>query len=290
MQAAAALHLPTEADEASQDVRWMNAAAFLLAMLVVGALLAAGMQRLARLPMFQFQRVQLEGELQRNNLPTVRAHIVPRLQGGFFGMDLAQAREVFEDVPWVRQATVRRVWPNELRVHLTEHQPAAFWQHEDRDDQLVNVQGEVFDANVGDVEETLPVLAAPPNPPAGLSHQMLDMLRALQPVLASLGDIEVLRISERGSWSVELDTDARLQLGRGNVEEVLARVRRFVRTLPELQRQYPARLAQADLRYPEAYAVKLRDTFTLTEPGGQPGVVRKPIAAATPSPATHPIR
>ena len=42
---------------------------------------------------------------------------------------------------------------NELRVTLEEHRPAAYWEHDDRDDQLVNTFGEVFDANVGDVED-----------------------------------------------------------------------------------------------------------------------------------------
>ncbi len=279
MQAAAALHLPREADEASQDVRWMNAAAALLLGVAVCGLLWAGMQRLSRLPLFTLQQVQLEGDLARNNIATVRANIVPRLPGGFFQTDLARAREVFEAVPWVRKAVVRRVWPNELHVQLEEHRPAAYWQHEDRDDQLVNTFGEVFDANIGDVEERLPTLDAPANAGPGESRAMLDMLRRLQPVLAPLGNIDTLHLSERGSWSVDLDNDADIQLGRGSEEEIIARAQRFVRTLPELKRRYPAPLSYADLRYPEGYAVKLRGTTTSQEVP-KPGAVRKPLPPA----------
>jgi len=279
MQAAAVLHLPREADEASQDVRWMNAAAALLLGVAVCGLLWAGMQRLSRLPLFTLQHVQLEGDLTRNNIATVRANIVPRLPGGFFQTDLGRAREVFEAVPWVRKAVVRRVWPNELRVQLEEHRPAAYWQHEDRDDQLVNTFGEVFDANIGDVEERLPTLDAPANAGPGESRAMLDMLRRLQPVLAPLGNIDTLHLSERGSWSVDLDNDADIQLGRGSEEEIIARAQRFVRTLPELKRRYPAPLSYADLRYPEGYAVKLRGTTTSQEVP-KPGAVRKPLPPA----------
>lgn len=295
MQAAAALHLPREADEASQDVRWMNAAAALLLAVAVCGLLWAGMQRLSRLPLFTLQQVQLEGDLARNNIATVRANIVPRLPGGFFQTDLARAREVFEAVPWVRKAVVRRVWPNELRVQLEEHRPAAYWQHEDRDDQLVNTFGEVFDANIGDVEERLPTLDAPANAGPGESRAMLDMLRRLQPVLAPLGNIDTLHLSERGSWSVDLDNDADIQLGRGSEEEVIARAQRFVRTLPELKRRYPAPLSYADLRYPEGYAVKLRGTTTSQEVL-KPGAVRKPLppsnnkTPATPSRSVNSTR
>jgi cell division protein FtsQ len=243
----------------------MNAAAALLLCVAVCGLLVAGMQRVSRLSLFSLKQVRLEGDLVRNNVATVRANIVPRLQGGFFQTDLARAREVFEAVPWVRKAVVRRVWPNELRVRLEEHQPAAYWQHEDRDDQLVNTYGEVFDANIGDVEERLPTLDAPANAAPGESREMLDMLRRLQPVLASLGNIDTLHLSERGSWRVDLDSDAEIQLGRGTEDEVIARAQRFVRTLPEFQRRYPAPLSYADLRYPEAYAVKLRGTTTSQE-------------------------
>lgn len=282
MQAAAALHLPREASEASQDVRWMNVATAWLVVVGLCLLAAAGLQRLGRIPFFNLTEVQLEGDLQRNNIATLRAHIVPRLEGGYFMLDLQKGREVFESAPWVRQAVVRRVWPNELRVHLQEHRPAAHWQHEDRDDQLVNTFGEVFEANPGDVEDDhLPVLVAPANPAPGLSAAMLEMLHTLRQTLAPLGDVERLQLTDRGSWRVELDTDAEIMLGRGSAEEVAERARRFVRTLPELQRHYAGPLAYADLRYPEAYAVRLRGTTTLLDDPKKPGVVRKPSAGVT---------
>jgi len=279
MQAAAALNSYSAPEETPQDVLWMNAAASALLVVAIGLLLAAGITKLTRLPYFNLQKVQLEGDLQRNNVATVRANIVPRMHGGFFNVNLNRSREVFESVPWVRKAVVRRVWPHELRVVLEEHRPAAYWHHEDREDQLVNSYGEVFDANLGDVEdEHLPTLEAPLNPTAGEAKTMLDMLQRLKPVLAPLGEVDTLKLTERGSWSVELDNDATIELGRGGLEEVLARADRFVRTLPELKRQYPAPLAHADLRYPEGYAVKLRGLTTLQD-GQKPPVIKKPVVA-----------
>jgi cell division protein FtsQ len=267
MQAAATYSPPGMTPETPPDVFWMNAASAALVALVVVGLLAAGLVRLARLPYFSIQKIELDGDLQRNNLATVRANVVSRLQGGFFTLDLARSRDVFEALPWVRTAVVRRVWPNELRVTLQEHQPVAYWHHEDRDDQLVNAHGEVFDANVGDVEdEHLPTLDAPANPSPDEAASMLSMLRRLKPVLAPLGEIETLQLTERGSWSVELDNDASIEIGRGQPDEIVNRVDRFVRTLPELMRQYQGPLSHADLRYPEGYAVRLRGLTTLQAP------------------------
>jgi cell division protein FtsQ len=250
-----------------QDIRWMNAIAAVLVLLLCALLLAAGLTVVARQPMFTIGKLTLEGDLQRNNLATVRANVVPRINGGFFTVDLRRAKDVFETVPWVRHAIVRRVWPNELRVTLEEHQPAAYWHHEDREDQLVNMQGEVFDANVGDVEDQpLPTLHAPAHATPDQARQMLAMLRRITPVLLPLeASVDTLRLTDRGSWSVRLDDDALIELGRGDTEDVLARVARFVKTLPQLRRQYPAQLAYADLRYPQGYAVRLKGMTTMQE-------------------------
>jgi cell division protein FtsQ len=251
--------------EMPQDIRWMNAATAALAVVAVLLVLAAGFTVISRQPYFVIHKLSIDGEMQRNNMATVRANVVPRVEGSFFMVDLARAKAVFESVPWVRQALVRRVWPNELRVTLEEHKPAAYWRHEDRDDQLVNQQGEVFDANLGDVEdEPLPTLQAPANASAGQARLMLTMLRKLQPVLVPLdSSIDSLKLTDRGSWTVKLDSDAVIELGRGETDELVARAERFVRTLPQLRQQYSEPLAYADLRYPHGYAVRLKGLSTV---------------------------
>ena len=269
-----ALHAMEAPSEMPQDIQWMNAATAMLAILLVLLVAGAVLGVIARQPTFAIRKLTVQGDLQRNNLATVRANAVPRVSGGFFTVDLHKAREVFETVPWVRHAIVRRVWPGELRVTLEEHQPAAYWHHEDRDDQLVNVEGEVFDANTGDVEdEPLPTLQAPAHATPDQARQMLAMLRRLTPVLAPMeGEIDTLKLTDRGSWSVQLDNEALIELGRGDTEEVVARAERFVKTLPQLRRQYPSALAYADLRYPKGYAVRLKGMTTMQQnSAGHPG-------------------
>ena len=112
------------------DIRLMNGAATTLFVGVVVALLAALLMWLARSPGLNLRAIQLDGDLQRNSVATIRANVMPRLRGNFFSMDLDKARDAFEAVPWVRQATLRRIWPNRLAVRLSEHQPAALWQGE----------------------------------------------------------------------------------------------------------------------------------------------------------------
>jgi cell division protein FtsQ len=240
------------------DVRLMNAIAAIVFTLALLALAAAGVAWAARRPQFQFTDVRLEGDLQRNSVTTVRANAMPHLAGNFFTMDLARTRAAFEQVPWVRRAIVRRVWPNKLVVSLEEHQPVALWEGDENSDRMVNSHGEVFEANVGDVEDdSLPQFAGP----EGTSAQVLDMYRRLQPVFAPMdAEMTALRLSGRGSWKVDLDDGATIELGRGTQDEVVERTARFVRTLPQVlqMEKFHAPLESADLRHAEGHAVKFK--------------------------------
>jgi cell division protein FtsQ len=249
----ATLSMPT-------DVRLMNgvsAAVFVIAGLTLAA---AGVLWLARAPWFPIRAIQLEGDLQRNSVTTIRANTTPRLAGNFFSFNLGKAREAFESVPWVRQAVVRRVWPDRVAVRLEEHRPAALWESEDGNQRLVNSFGEVFEANVGDVEdEGLPVLAGP----EGTSAQMLAMLQKLVPLMQRIDrEVEELRLSGRGSWRLELDGSTYIELGRGSDDEVALRTERFVRTLAQVSGHFRAPLQYADLRHPDGYAVRMRGITT----------------------------
>jgi cell division protein FtsQ len=242
------------------DVRLMNAvSSTVFAAAAVGAVVAGGLW-LMRSPLLPIKGIQLDGDLQRNSVPTIRANAAPRLSGNFFSVDLQAGRKAFESVPWVRRAVVRRVWPDRLAVRLEEHKAAALWETEEGDDRIVNTFGEVFDANVGDVEDDkLPVFAGPD----GTATQMLAFYRRLQPVLARTDmSIERLHLSGRGSWRAELDSGAALELGRGSDAEVAARTERFVRTLAAATAKWRAPLEYADLRHADGYALRLRGVST----------------------------
>lgn len=242
------------------DVRLMNGVASGVYVLAALALAAAAVLWLTRLPAFTIRAVSLDGELTRNSVNTIRANAMPALKGSFFSLDLQAARAAFESVPWVRQAVVRRVWPDRLAVRLEEHHAAAIWEGEDGSEKLVNTHGEVFEANLGDVEEDgLPVLTGP----EGRADEMLSMARRLTPVFESL-DLQLLRLhlSGRGSWRAHLDRGAVVELGRGAEDEVVAKAGRFARTLGEVTARHQAPLEYADLRHADGYAVRLRGVTT----------------------------
>ena len=252
--------------ETPVDVRVMNGVSLLIFTLAALVLAAALVVWLTRAPLFTIRSITLQAELARSNLATLRANALPQLSGNFFSFDLNRGRAAFESVPWVRRAVVRRVWPNGLAVALEEHHAAALWQGEGGSERLVNSHGEVFDANLGDVEdEALMTLSGP----SGSSQAMLSMQRRLAEALSPIdARIEILRLSSRGSWRAELDSGAAIELGRGLEAEVVGRAARFVRTLGQVQQRFasagagPRALLAADLRHPDGYALRLRGVST----------------------------
>ena len=251
------------------DVRLMNALAGLL--FAVAALLLTGalMGWLARLPLFAIKGVTVVGDVSHYNAITLQANVIPRLQGTFFTLDVTAARKVFETIPWVRRAVVQREFPNRLKVRLQEHQAVAYWGPEG-DERLLNSFGEVFEANLGELErENLPRL----NGPDGQSAQVLAMLHTLTPLFETVGlSIDVVEQSALGSWRVELDSGTELELGKGSSTEVVERLQRFLRTVTQVTARYqrkPEQLASVDLRHHDGYAIRLNGVETMAGDKGK---------------------
>ncbi|MET0542036.1 MAG: cell division protein FtsQ/DivIB [Variovorax sp.] len=244
------------------DVKLMNLTATLLFALCALMLMAAGAWWVLRQPFFPLAAIRVDGEVTHNNEATFRANVAPQLTGNFFTVDLARARSAFESVPWVRKAVVRREFPNRLRATLTEQVPVAHWGDES-ESKLVNSYGEVFEANVAEVDDNLPRLEGP----LDQAGQVLGMYRVLTPLFQPYDlVIDELGLSGRGSWHAVLDTGATLELGRGQSEEVAARTAQFLKSVTQVAQQYGRTVASveaADLRHRDAYALRLRGVTTV---------------------------
>lgn len=245
------------------DVRLMNGLASLMLLGLMAAIAWAGLSWVSRLPMFALAGITVTGDVVHTNSVTLKANVTPKLTGSFFTVDLQQTRQIFQQLPWVRNAVVEREFPNRLRVHLEEHRPAAFWGAPE-DERLLNTHGEIFEPNMGELEdETLPRLAGPDNQ----SALVLQTYQLLREPYQSLGlPIRQLELSPRGSWLVRTEQGARVEMGRGTQDELKRRFDSFAQTLPEASQRWGRRvnaLEMADLRHDNGYALRLRGVSTV---------------------------
>lgn len=246
------------------DVRLMNLAAAALSLVFVVLSLGAGAWWLLRHPAFAIQSITVQGEVVRSHAASFRSHVVPQLSGNFFTLNLTQAQQAFQSVPWVREVVVHRVFPGQLRTVVAEHQPLATWG-EEGDNFMVNEQGQVFEAPLEDVDiEKLPRMQGP----VGSSVVVTRMYRVMTPLLETLDfRLEKIELTARGSWRMWTDSGALVELGRGTESELMQRVTLLLRTLPQVTARYdrtPMALLGADLRHKDGYALRLRGVSTLT--------------------------
>jgi cell division protein FtsQ len=251
------------------DIRLMQLTAQVLWVVLAVLALAGTAIFVSRHGAFAIRSIAVSGDVTHNNALTLRANVAPHLRGTFFTLDLGRARATFEAVPWVRQAVVRREFPNRLLVQLQEHRAVAYWGPEG-ESRLVNSFGEVFEANVGEVEhDGLPRLQGPD----GQSVQIWEAFQAFKPLFDPMDlALEQLELSGRGSWRARLDTGAVIELGAGSLPEVQARTQAFLKTLTQVSARYgrkPEALETADLRHQDGYALRMRGVTTLAKDGAK---------------------
>jgi cell division protein FtsQ len=251
------------------DVKLMNRTVAVLVLLFVVLCAVTAVRSFSRARAFDIQGITVTGDTRHNNSLTLRANVAPRIAGTFFTVDLDRVRDAFEGAPWVRRAVVHRDFPNRLRVSLQEHEPVALWGG-DSDARLVNSYGEVFEANLGEVDQdSLPMLSGP----EGEGPEVLAMYRTVAPLFDAMDmPVEQLALSGRGSWSVRLEAGAEIELGRGNPDEVTQRVQRFLKTITQVVSRYGRAanaIESADLRHENGYAIRLRGVSTGTVDGAK---------------------
>ncbi len=194
-----------------------------------------------RLPVFALRAVQLDTPPRRVAPAQLEDAVRRSLRGNFFTVDLDQARQAFERLPWVRNVSVRRHFPWQLDVALEEHEVLARWNGKE----LVNVQGEVFAATDTDA---LPEFSGPDDAAAEMTQRYARFADALAP----LGfRIAAVTLSQRHAWQLRLESGMVLELGREHMEE---RLGRFVAAYPQYAGKIKPATKYVDLRYRDGFA------------------------------------
>jgi cell division protein FtsQ len=232
--------------------RLANAAAGALCAFALGLLLYAGGRVMAGSPAFLLKTIVVEGDLERVERSEIVRALQGRVSGTFFTVDLEAVRALFESVPWVRRAELRRKWPDCLEVRIEEQVALARWGQQRKETQLVNAHGELVR---GQSDAALPALAGP----AGTEAEVARRYLAFRDLLAPLGlEPRQVLLSSRLAWQLRLSNGLTVQLGRDtDKDRVEDRLARFVSAFPKTLAKSRQRLDYVDLRYPGGFAVRL---------------------------------
>ncbi|SDI42294.1 cell division protein FtsQ [Ferrimonas sediminum] len=228
-------------------VNWYSLMGVLLLVLVL-VLLAWGGNRLGqtladadRLPISE---IALVGERQFTSDAEVQQALTEIDGASLVTANMQGVAAALTELPWVKRVTVRREWPNRLRVYLVEQQPRAHWNG----DHWLNQDADAFSAPARPGLVPLPELWGPVNSNPKVWQHWLIFSQLLR-----LNGFEpaALELTARHAWKVQLKDGLELRLGRTDGVE---RLQRFIDLWPTLKTQ--GRRAQyIDLRYDTGLAV-----------------------------------
>jgi len=218
------------------------------------------------------------GNIEATGLSEVtRAEILPVFSGdigrNIFFVPLAQRRKQLEQIPWIRQATVMRFLPNQIRISVVEREPVAFVRH--------GQQIGLVDAN-GVLLKMPPALLTKHH----YSFPVLTGIDEVDSLASRKARVELYRrfVSELDSGSQHLSDqlseidltdpeDARVLmpeqgfdvLAHFGQDRFLDRFQRYKAHIAEWRQQYP-RLAAVDLRYSQQVVLQMASGAATDQP------------------------
>ena len=200
--------------------------------------------------------VKVDGIFNRLSQTEVKKNVVENIQGGFFNIDVDKVRVALLNMPWVRDVTVKRVWPDSLKVVVNEQVPSARWG----DLGLLNELGEFFSPDDMTKTNDLPLLFGPANSEV----KLLSRYRIIQEKLQSLPfrlNASSVTLNDRRAWSFNLENDVRIIIGRNYFDE---RLNRFLRFVPTLIPDGINKVESIDLRYSNGISVLSKNNINIS--------------------------
>jgi cell division protein FtsQ len=132
--------------------------------------------------------------------------------------DSQAARQRIEKLPWIETASINRVYPGALEVHVVEREPAAVWSHEGRT-HLIDATGRVLSTVRSGEHPELPQFTGAGAPEH--AQTLLDLM-ARFPLIAERFE-RAERVGDR-RWTLHLRERTTVHLGAGHEAVAFAKL------------------------------------------------------------------
>lgn len=222
-------------------------------LLLTGLVVVKWMNSASHLPL---SKLVVTGKKHYTTDDEIRQAILSLGQPGtFMSQDVNVIQQQIERFPWIQQVSVRKQWPDQLKIHLVEYVPYARWN----DNNVIDGNGKVFSVPLRFIgNEPMPMLYGP----EGSEQEVLRGYHEIKQMLAKHHiELKLALMTARRSWQLVTSDDVRIELGRN---EISKRVQRFIDLWPIFQKQAVAekkRVSHVDLRYATGAAVGWAPAF-----------------------------
>ena len=195
---------------------------------------------------FTIQNITVEGRKYTQTSELTTALNADRGQS-LMRFDMDSARRRIEQLAWVDQANIVRLWPDKLHVVLVEHRPAAIWQLNGKL-ALVNRAGQVIVSDRISEFSHLPHVVG-----LGAAEKASDLIEILnQYPLIQTRVKAAIRVGQR-RWNLRLESGVDVQLPDQDEEAAIGRLL----ALEDQHRLLARDITVIDLRDPDRLYVRL---------------------------------
>ncbi len=240
-------------------VKRKSGIAVVAVLLCVFAFAGLGIDFLLQPHRFPLKRIEIQGDLRNTYTQQIQRVLAENMPSNIFRINLAEAADVAQSLPWISEATIRRQWPDTLQVRVHEYVVEARWESGEWVDQsgkkvvLPDYQNSKLPVLGGDEEYV---------------RDMLNLHRRWAGKFHSKGlEIRELRKSARGEWQIGVlpvkeskvedsgleDQSIRVVLGSGQPGPD---IERFIWLYSEVFESLSDSLGSVDMRYPDGVAVQ----------------------------------
>ena len=178
-------------------VYWLGNLVFLLNIILILFLLSYQFMHFAKFPIREIKVVGQYHHLDEDQVSMISDRFV---KGNFFSLDLYNTKEAFTKLPWIRNVSLKRVWPDRLEVLVEEHQAIGRWGAI----ALVNENGEIFH---GASDEDLPLFFGPEGTE---SHIALEY-KKMQSILEKK-QLKIAQVSLSSRYNLDIITKNNMKI------------------------------------------------------------------------------
>mgnify|MGYP003385632405 CR=1 FL=1 len=190
--------------------------------------------------------VAVAGELKNVDRKELRVLLEGLVNQRYFELDIEHMSENIRNIPWVADVQIRKKWPEQVQVIVSEKTPIARWGTSG----LVDNQGEIFYVDSTDSEFIhLPLLQGPDSESSVLIDKFLLIVKRFE---SKSIVIEQVSLSATGSWSMRIAGGPKVILGKSQFDK---RLNRLFTLWDTIENQRLATIGAMDFRYSNGVAV-----------------------------------
>ena len=163
----------------------------------------------------------------------------------FFNFKINILKKEIEEVPWVKSADIRRVYPGEIKIYIEEHIPIAIWNNES----YMNNIGDIF--FIHDIKKNLPIISSNQSG----NKIMFEYFSLLLKYISDENfDIKIKKIEENDIRSLSAYLSSGIIVKFGS-KDIRGKILTFIKVYKTLNTSDLEKIRYIDMRYSNGFSI-----------------------------------